>query len=113
MWSPAATGPTRSCRLMTATSLPLVHVWDISSAALIAEIEPPETFTALTFSADGSFILWADKNGLITVQEVEDGSLIQQIESGVPVQEIHLSPDQRRVAVLTMLGDIYFYELTP
>lgn len=100
-------------RLMTATSLPLVHVWDISSAELIAEIEPPETFTALTFSADGRFILWADKNGLITVQEVEDGSLIQQIESGVPVQEIHLSPDQRRVAVLTMLGDIYFYELMP
>ncbi len=100
-------------RLMTAASLPPVRVWEIPSGRLMAEIETESTFTALAFSANGQSILWADKNGVITHQQVEDGSVLSRIEVGLPVREIRLSPDQNRIAVLTTLGDIYFYSLNP
>lgn len=100
-------------RMMTAASQPPVRVWEIPSGRLIAEIQTEDTFTALTFSADGESILWADKNGVVTHQRVEDGSILKRIEVGLPVREIRLSPDQSRAAVVTTQGDIYFYGLLP
>lgn len=100
-------------RLMTAASLPLVRVWEIPSGQLVSEIQTESTFTALAFSADGENILWADKNGVVTLQQVEDGNVLNRIEVGVPVRELRFSPDQTRIAVVTTLGDIYFYSLMP
>jgi WD40 repeat protein len=100
-------------RMMTAASLPPVRVWEIPSGRLVAEIQTESTFTALAFSADGENILWADKSGVVTLQQVKDGSVLNRIEVGVPVREIRFSPDQTRIAVVTTLGDIYFYSLIP
>jgi|GEM_PF-2398282 WD40 repeat protein len=100
-------------RMMTAAALPPVRVWEIPSGRLVAEIQTESTFTALAFSADGENILWADKSGVVTLQQVEDGSVLNRIEVGVPVREIRFSPDQTRIAVVTTLGDIYFYSLIP
>ncbi len=100
-------------RMMTAASQPPVRVWEIPSGRLIAEIQTEDTFTALTFSAHGESILWADKNGVVTHQRVEDGSILKRIEVGLPVREVRLSPDQSRAAVVTTQGDIYFYALLP
>jgi len=100
-------------RLMTAASLPPVRIWEIPSGRLIAEIQTENTFTALAFSADGESMVWADKNGLVTHQQIKDGSVLRRVDVGVPVREIRFSPDQTRIAVVTTLGDIYFYALVP
>jgi WD40 repeat protein len=86
-------------QLATARNDDTVNLWDAKTGKRLGTLQQADTARTLTFSPDGTLLVFVSDHEPVSVREVATGKVVRQIGTrGERLRSIHISPDGKTLA---------------